>query len=83
MTTEKTIKLAIADDHKIFRDGLRTSLKDELLMLSDKKFIEEQNIFNYNQIVPLIHNHINNKVDNTFRVWTYYCFQKWYKFLYS
>ncbi|WP_282787923.1 asparagine synthase (glutamine-hydrolyzing) [Flavobacterium croceum] len=64
-------------------DWLRTSLKDELLMLSDKKFIEEQNIFNYNQIVPLIHNHINNKVDNTFRVWTYYCFQKWYKFLYS
>lgn len=28
MTTDRTIKLAIADDHKIFRDGLRTSLKD-------------------------------------------------------
>ncbi len=25
---EKMIRLAIADDHKIFRDGLRTSLKD-------------------------------------------------------
>jgi DNA-binding NarL/FixJ family response regulator len=28
MTNEKTIRLAIADDHKIFRDGIRTSLKD-------------------------------------------------------
>lgn len=25
---EKSIRIAIADDHKIFRDGLRTSLKD-------------------------------------------------------
>jgi len=29
MTTEKNIKLAIADDHKIFRDGLRNTLKDK------------------------------------------------------
>lgn len=28
MSIERVIKLAIADDHKIFRDGLRTSLKD-------------------------------------------------------
>ncbi len=28
MTTEKTIRLAIADDHKIFRDGIRMALKD-------------------------------------------------------
>ncbi len=29
MSTERVIKLAIADDHKIFRDGLRSSLKDK------------------------------------------------------
>jgi len=28
MATEKTIRLAIADDHKIFRDGIRMALKD-------------------------------------------------------
>ncbi len=28
MTSEKTIRLALADDHKIFRDGIRMALKD-------------------------------------------------------
>jgi DNA-binding NarL/FixJ family response regulator len=29
ITTEKNIKLSIADDHKIFRDGIRNTLKDK------------------------------------------------------
>ena len=29
MTSERNIKLSIADDHKIFRDGLRNALKDK------------------------------------------------------
>ncbi|HMZ46300.1 MAG TPA: response regulator transcription factor [Chitinophagaceae bacterium] len=29
MKTEKIIRLALADDHKIFRDGLRNTLKDK------------------------------------------------------
>ncbi len=28
MTTERTIKVALADDHKIFRDGIKMALKD-------------------------------------------------------
>jgi len=28
MTTERTIRVAVADDHKIFRDGLKMALKD-------------------------------------------------------
>ncbi|OWP87307.1 asparagine synthase (glutamine-hydrolyzing) [Flavobacterium covae] len=59
-------------------DWLRGSLKEELLYYVDRKFIEEQGIFNYNEIDKIVQNHINGKVDNTFRVWTYFCFQKWY-----
>ncbi len=59
-------------------DWLRGVLKSELLSYIDKKMVEEQNIFNYESIYKLVTNHIDGKQDNTFRVWTYFCFQKWY-----
>lgn len=59
-------------------DWLRGVLKEELLSYIDKKFIEEQNIFNYEVIFKIVKNHIDGKIDNTFRVWAFYCFQKWY-----
>ncbi|WP_459926093.1 asparagine synthase (glutamine-hydrolyzing) [Flavobacterium covae] len=60
-------------------DWLRGSLKEELLHYVDRKFIDEQGIFNYNEIDKIVQNHIDGKVDNTIRVFTYFCFQKWYK----
>ena len=59
-------------------DWLRTILKNELLMYIDTSFLKKQNIFNSEHIVTLVMNHIESKYDNTFRVWTFYCFQKWY-----
>lgn len=61
-------------------DWLRGVLKDELLSYTDKKMIEEQDIFNYDSILKLVKNHIDGKIDNTIRVFTYFCFQKWYKY---
>lgn len=60
-------------------DWLRTSLKSELESYIDPKFIEKQDIFNYLEISKIVQNHLSGKIDNTFRVWTFYCFQKWYK----
>jgi asparagine synthase (glutamine-hydrolysing) len=60
-------------------DWLRSILKDELIYLCDKTFIEEQNLFNYNHVNELVSRHISSLEDNTFKVWTYFCFQKWYK----
>jgi asparagine synthase (glutamine-hydrolysing) len=60
-------------------DWLRTILKSELQDFVNLKFIKEQNIFNENYIIPLVNNHLTSKEDNTFRVWSFYCFQKWYK----
>lgn len=64
-------------------DWLRGYLKGELLEYSSKKFLSTQNIFNPQQIEELVQNHLSGKVDNTFRVWTFYCFQKWYINTYS
>jgi asparagine synthase (glutamine-hydrolysing) len=64
-------------------DWLRLGLKDELLSFLEKEFIDKQNLFKYEPVKNLIHNHLDGKIDNTFRVWTYYCFQKWYQKTYG
>lgn len=60
-------------------DWLRGNLKNELLSYTDKSFIDNQNIFHYKIILNLVKNHLERKSDNTFRLWTFFCFQKWYK----
>lgn len=62
---------------------LRGNLKNELLSYIDKEFIEKQNIFIFEKVSNLINNHLEGKIDNSFRVWTFYCFQKWYKQIYE
>ncbi len=64
-------------------DWLRTLLRKELLSYIDKDFIQKQSIFNYNYINNLVYDHLNHKTDNTFKVWTFFCFQKWYINLYA
>jgi asparagine synthase (glutamine-hydrolysing) len=64
-------------------DWLRADLKNELLSYCDKSFVENQKIFNFETISNLVTNHLQGKADNTFRVWTYFCFQKWYKSIYE
>jgi len=38
----------------------------------------EQGIFKKEEIINLVQNHLTGKQDSTFRVWAFYCFQKWY-----
>lgn len=59
-------------------DLLRSNLKNELLGFIEKKFIEKQDIFNYEEIKKVVLNHIDRKEDNSFNVYSFYCFQKWY-----
>lgn len=59
-------------------DWLRAELKHELLSYINPHLLEKQRIFNKDFITKLVMNHINGIVDNTFRVWTFFCFQKWY-----
>lgn len=59
-------------------DLLRGELKNELIHLTSKGFLETQNLFNIEYIETLIYQHINFIEDHTFKLWSLYCFQKWY-----
>lgn len=59
-------------------DWLRGSLRTELESFIVPAFLKKQGIFNEAYLIPLVQNHISGKADNTFQVWSFYCFQKWY-----
>jgi asparagine synthase (glutamine-hydrolysing) len=58
-------------------DWLRTALRNDLESFVEDHFLKAQNIFQKENIKKLVSEHLNGK-DNTFKVWTFYCFQKWY-----
>ncbi|MBV7268151.1 asparagine synthase (glutamine-hydrolyzing) [Winogradskyella luteola] len=61
-------------------DWLRQSLRKELESYIDTDMLKAQGIFNVEIITKLVKDHLDSKKDSTFRVWSYYCFQKWYKY---
>ncbi|OZV68537.1 asparagine synthase (glutamine-hydrolyzing) [Winogradskyella aurantia] len=63
-------------------DWLRQSLRKELESYIEPELLKQQGIFKIDVITKLVRDHLDNKKDSTFRVWSYYCFQKWYKFNY-
>ena len=60
-------------------DWLRDHLSLELKSYIEPIFLKSQNIFEIDAISEIVNRHLSGKEDNTFRVWTFYCFQKWYK----
>ncbi len=62
---------------------LRSIFKSELLSYCDKKFIIKQGLFNHEYLFKIIDDHISGKQDYTFKLWAFFCFQKWYKFTYE
>ncbi len=59
-------------------DWLRNSLRLELSSYTNSEFLINQNIFNQNEIQNMVNNHLTGQVDNSFKIWTFFCFQKWY-----
>ncbi|MCM4154287.1 asparagine synthase (glutamine-hydrolyzing) [Arenibacter sp. N53] len=64
-------------------DWLRSSLRQEMESYIEIPFLKNQNIFNINYITHLVGEHLSGKKDNTYSVWAYYCFQKWYWNIYN
>ena len=64
-------------------DWLRSILKDELKGYIEINFLSKQGIFKVDFTRKIVLNHIEGKADNTFRIWTFYCFQKWYTKIYD
>ena len=63
-------------------DWLRQSLRKEIESYIEQDLLKSQGIFNVEVITKLVQDHLDSKKESTFRVWSYYCFQKWYKFNY-
>ena len=61
-------------------DWLRQSLRKEIESYIEPELLKSQGIFNIEVITKLVQDHLDSKKDSTFKVWSYYCFQKWYKF---
>jgi asparagine synthase (glutamine-hydrolysing) len=64
-------------------DWLRGHLAPELRSYIELSFLESQGIFNSENITKLVKYHLEGKEDNTFKVWAFFCFQKWYLSIYS
>ena len=56
------------------------SSRQELESYIEPEMLKKQGIFKVDVITKLVQDHLDSKKDSTFRVWSYYCFQKWYKF---
>lgn len=63
-------------------DWLRGHLKPELESFTEKGLLQRQGIFEVEYIRDLVEKHLTGKMDNTFRIWTFFCFQKWYISIY-
>jgi asparagine synthase (glutamine-hydrolysing) len=57
-----------------FRNELKTDL---IHTLSDEN-CSEHGFFNYAYIASLLTEHIDGNIDHSYKLWSLYCFQKWY-----
>ncbi len=64
-------------------DWLRDSLKKELQEYASPAILKKQGLFSIPFVSQMIEEHLKGVTDNTFRVWTFYCFQKWYFGIYN
>lgn len=58
-------------------DWLKSKLRKELVSYIEPDKLKKQSIFQISSIDKLVKDHLKGK-DNTFMVWTFFCFQKWY-----
>jgi len=56
----------------------RNELKDDLLHTLSAKNLSSHSYFNQWYVTSLIDEHMSTKIDHTSKLWTLYCFQKWY-----
>lgn len=57
---------------------MKTELKQEMLKITSRDFIEKQGIFKYDYVQKLYQEHLSGAQNHTFRLWNLYIFQKWY-----
>jgi asparagine synthase (glutamine-hydrolysing) len=61
------------------RIWFKNELKNELISVLNKPFIETQGIFNQEYIDKLLVDHLSGKENNSPKLWLLFVFQKWYQ----
>ena len=59
-------------------DWLKFGIRKELESYIEPGFLKKQELFEVDGISTLVRNHLSSFEDHSFKVWTFYCFQKWY-----
>jgi len=61
-------------------DWLRKELKEEIYDVLSKENLNKHNFFRYDYVEKLLEQHINQNHDQSVKLWTLFCFQKWYNY---
>ncbi len=56
----------------------KNELKDELAALLDRKLIDRQGLFDFDEVQRLFQDHLSGKANNKGKLWNLFVFQKWY-----
>ena len=59
-------------------EWLKLELREMLSDYSSKSFIQNQSIFNYEELNQIINNHFKKNIQNEKFLWSFLIFQKWY-----
>ncbi len=58
---------------------LRNELKNDLVSVLSPENLQAQKLFNTTYVQQLLNEHLSMKLNHSWKLWTLYCFQKWYK----
>ena len=59
---------------------LRNEIKNDFLKTLSKGNLSHHSFFDFSYINLLINQHLSAKIDHSWKLWTLFCFQKWYNF---
>jgi len=59
-------------------DWFRGEMKQEINQILSVENLEQHNLLNVSYIRKLLDEHISLKADHSWKLWTLFCFQKWY-----
>jgi asparagine synthase (glutamine-hydrolysing) len=59
-------------------EWFRNELKEDMKSTLSEKNLSIHSYFNQEFVNKIIEDHLSTKVDNSWKIWTLYCFQKWY-----
>jgi asparagine synthase (glutamine-hydrolysing) len=59
-------------------EWFRNELKEKMQKTLSKEGLEKHGLFNRTVVEQLINDHLGKRADHSFKLWTIYCFQKWY-----